>query len=299
MKNYIGIDLGGTNVRVAKINEEGEILSDLIRPSYGMEGPEKIVGNIVDMLKQFDLSDCISIGIGIPGPVDTVKNRITMATNIPGMEFYPVADIIEKETGLKVYLDNDANVAGLAEAVLGAGKGKRTVYFFTHSTGIGGALIHNGKLISGRNGYAGEIANIIVKDNGKKINHLNPGAVENEASGTAICRIGKEIIGEEIKDARDVFALARNNDERALKIVDQMAYDIAKMMSVISHVCDPDCYVIGGGVSKASDLYFDKLGTYLNSLVHVGMRDVPILKAVLKEPGVVGAAMLARSHDND
>ena len=297
MKYYIGIDLGGTNVRVAKINEEGKIIQDIKRPSKAKEGPEVVLANIKEMINEIDnYAECKGIGVGVPGPVDTYSGVMTMSTNLPGFTGYPITKELEDAFNLPTFLDNDANVAGLAEALVGAGSGDLIVYYITHSTGIGGAMIVDGKVVSGRNGYAGEIGNIIIDRNRKKYNHLNPGAVENEASGTAIGRIGSEEIGEHVTSAREVFGLAGQNDPKALEIIDRISYDFAQMMSVIAHVCDPHVFVIGGGCSMASDLYFDKLEKYYNSMVHTGMRDVAIRKAVLKEPGVIGAAMLVKSR---
>ncbi len=296
MNNYIGIDLGGTNVRVAKVDESGNILEDVKRPSYALEGPEKVLSNIKEMIREIsDYESCKGIGIGVPGPVDTYRGVMTMSTNLPGFTNYPLATILENEFHMPVFLDNDANVAGLAEAIVGAGKGLPIVYYITHSTGIGGALVVDGKVVSGRNGYAGEVGDIIIDRNRKKYNHLNVGAVENEASGTAICRIGKEEIGEDIESAREVFGLCYEGDKKALEIIDRISYDFAQMMSTVGLICDPHIFVIGGGCSNASDLYFDKLKQYYNSMVHEGMKDVPIVKAVLKEPGVIGAAMLCLS----
>lgn len=296
MNYYIGIDLGGTNVRVAKIDENGLVIEDVIRESYAQQGPEKVVENIIDMIGQIDYKSCVGIGIGVPGPVDVYRNVMTMSTNLPGFTEYPIADKLSEKFNMPVYLDNDANVAGLAEAIVGSGKGCPIVYYITHSTGIGGALVVDGKVVSGRNGYAGEIANIIIDRDRKKYNHLNVGAVENEASGTAIARIGKEILGNDIKSAKDVFVEASNGNQKALDIIDKMSYDFAMMMADIAHVCDPHIFVIGGGVSHGFAQYFDKVKQYYNSMVHVGMKDVPIVKASLKEPGVIGAAMLVKSR---
>ena len=105
MSYYIGIDLGGTNVRIAKVDEDGKIVQDVISPSFGLEGPEKIESNILELLKQFDLEDVKSIGLAIPGPVDGERNVITLATNIPGCENYPFADHIQEATGVPVFLD--------------------------------------------------------------------------------------------------------------------------------------------------------------------------------------------------
>lgn len=299
MSNYIGIDLGGSNVRVAKVSGEGRILQDVITPSLGDQGPERVEENIVNLLHQFDLSDVRSIGLAIPGPVDSDLNVITISTNLVDCANYPFADNIQKITNIPVFLDNDANVAGLAEAVLGSGKGYSVVYYITHSTGIGGALVIDGKVISGHKGYTGEVANVIV-DNGALqfdyYKHLNVGAVESIASGRAIGMIGKKLIGEHADSARKVFVLASEGDEKAKAIIDKMAKDLAICLSDIAAIVAPDCFVIGGGCSHSSVLYFDELIEYYKSMVHDGMKDVPILKATLAEPGVIGAAMMGRSR---
>ena len=299
MNYYVGIDLGGTNVRIAKVDDDGRIVQDVIAPSHGLEGPEKIEENILDLLKQFDLTDVKSIGLAIPGPVDGERNVITQATNIPGCEGYPFAANMQQVTGIPVFLDNDANAAGLAEAVLGAGRGYHEVYFLTHSTGIGGALVIDGKVISGHKGYAGEVANVIVDPDAKQYPvyaPLNRGGVESVASGTAIGLIGKELIGEKGDSARKVFLLAGEGNEVAEAIVDKMSKDFATCLAAISAICAPDCFVIGGGCSHSSAIYFSKVREYFRSMAHEGMRDVPILKAQLSEPGVLGAAMIGKSH---
>ena len=295
MNYYIGIDLGGTNVRIAKVDEDGKIVQDMIEPSHGKEGPEKIETNILEMLKEFDLKDVKSIGFAIPGPVDAQKNVITQATNIPGCENYPFADNIEKVTGIPVFLDNDANAAGLAEALLGSGKGYDIVYFITHSTGIGGGLIINKRVVSGRKGFGGEVANVFVKANGIKKNNLIAGAVENEASGTALALKAKELISDDIKDAEDVFNLIRNNkSEIADELVEDMSKSIAILLSDIAAIIAPDCFVIGGGCSNASELYFHRIEKYFKEYCHDYNNDTPIFKANIKEPGVIGASLLAK-----
>lgn len=297
MKTYIGVDLGGTNVRVAKVNELGEILQEVKSPSYAQEGPKKVMENLMDCIRQIDdLKSCSGIGLGVPGPVDTQKGEMIMATNLPGFEQYPIAKTLEAEFGLPTYVDNDANVAGLAEALVGAGKGLPVVYYITQSTGIGGALIVDGKVVSGRFGHAGEIGNIIIDRNRKKYNHLNVGAVENEASGNALIRIAREKIDPSIDSAAQLFKLVKENHPVALEIVDTMAYDFAMMCSAISHVCDPYAFIIGGGVTKSKDLYFEQMKSYYRDLVHVGMREVDFFTASLNEPGLIGAAMLPVSY---
>ena len=297
MKTVIGIDLGGTNVRVAKVSENGQILQVLSSPSHALEGTEKVMANLKSLIRQIDgLSEVSGIGIGVPGPVDTVKGVMTMATNLPGFENYPMAQELEREFNLPTYVDNDANVAGLAEALVGAGKGYKIVYYITHSTGVGGALVADGKVISGKNGYAGEVGNIIVQSEGEKINHLNVGAAENVFSGTAMVNQAKVKLNPNISSAKEIFDLAKEGNVVAQKMIDDMAYNFALLCSAIGHVVDPHVFVIGGGVSKSHEAYFDKILENYNNLVHVGMRNPLFKRAELAEPGIVGAAMLPISH---
>lgn len=167
----------------------------------------------------------------------------------------------------------------------------------TISTGIGGAFIVNGQLVSGGRGHAGEIGNIIVKNNGYKFGGLNPGAVEGEASGTAITRKGKEILGEDkVAHAGDVFRLADEGDIKAQGIVDECISELATMFANIAHTVDPHCFIIGGGVMKSKRYFYDKLVEQFNSKIHVGMRGyIPLLETELEDCGAIGAAMLPMS----
>ena len=296
MKAVIGIDLGGTNVRVAKVSEKGDILQIESSESYAQEGTKKVMDNLKSLIAKIDKSDVVGIGIGVPGPVDTRRGVMTMATNLPGFEEYPMAKEIEAEFKLPTYVDNDANVAGLAEALVGAGKGEPIVYYVTHSTGVGGALVVDGKLVSGRYGYAGEVGNIILTREGEKINHLNVGAAENLFSGTALVKEAQAKLDPSITSAKAIFDKANAGDKVAQEIIDKMAFNFASLLSAIAHVVDPHMFVIGGGVSKSKDYYFDKMANYYNGLVHVGMRNPTIKRAELSEPGIIGAAMLPISH---
>ncbi len=144
---------------------------------------------------------------------------------------------------------------------------------------------------------AGEIANIIIDRNREKVNYLNIGAVENEASGTALTRKGRRLFGEDmIAHAGDVFALARQGNSEALALCDEMAYDIAVMFSIIAHVVDPAVFVIGGGVMKGKDVFFEKMERDFRSMIHKGMQTVKFKEAQLEEPGIIGAAMLPKAY---
>jgi len=298
MKTYIGIDLGGTNVRVAKISEEGKVISQVKGPSYGQEGPAKVMANIKEMIREIpNWKECSGIGVGVPGPVDTKAGAMVLSTNLPGFTGYPLADELTKEFGMPAFLDNDANVAGLAEAVVGAGKGLSTVFYVTISTGIGGVLVVDGKTVSGKHGFGGEIANIIIDRNREKINYLNIGAIENEASGTAITRKGKEALPEEdIKHAGNVFDLADAGNEKAKEIIDGMKKDLGQLFATIACVCDPDMFIIGGGMMKSADKLLPGVIENYKAMSHTADHDTPFVVAGLEEPGIVGAAMLPRSR---
>lgn len=294
MKTYIGVDLGGTNIRAAKVDEDGNILQILKDSSEPDKGVDHVMNKMINLIESIDdYEECVGIGLGIPGPIDTINGKIIVSTNLPKLVGYPIAEHISKHFNKPVFMDNDVKVAALGEAVLGGGKGYPIVYYVTISTGIGGALVIDKNVISGQNGHAGEVGNISIDRNRKKYNVLNVGAVENEASGTAITRIGKETFGEHIENAGDVFALAKEGNEKAMEIVENMSYDLAMMFSTIAHIVDPHVFVVGGGVMKAKDVFFDKMEKYYRDMIHVGMQPVVFKEALLDEPGIVGAAMLA------
>lgn len=298
MNTFIGVDLGGTNVRVAKVDEQGNLLQTIKEVTEIERGVEPVVQQIIYMIERLDgYQECVGVGMGVPGPVDTKRGIMMMATNLPGFEGYPLAERIANHFQKPVYVDNDVNVACMGEAMLGAGKEYDSVYYVTISTGIGGALVVNHRVISGAHGYAGEIANIIIDRNREKVNFLNVGAVENEASGTALTRKGKALFPEQsICHAGDVFDLARAKDEQALRLCDEMAYDLAVMFSIISHVADPHVFVLGGGVMKGKDVFMEKMERYYRDLIHEGMRSTHFVEAKLAEPGIVGAAMLVKAY---
>lgn len=304
MKYYIGIDLGGTNVRTLLVDENGKAYSEVKDMTEASKGPEYVFEKICGQIDALDLTACgglkgvEGIGIGVPGPVDTVNKVMVMATNLPGFENYQICHKLQDKYNIPAFIDNDANVAGLAEAVLGAGKGYPIVYYTTISTGIGGALVVNGKLVSGGRGHAGEIGNIIVNTNGKPINHLNPGAVENEASGTFVTRKGQALIGiDKVRHAGDVFELASQGNEAAQGIVDEFIDYLSTMFANIAHVVDPYVFVLGGGVMKSKEYFFDRLVEAFNSKVHVGMRGyIKFVPTEIADCGAIGAAMLPMSQ---
>lgn len=298
MKCYIGVDLGGTNVRCAKISENGEILAQVKGPSYGMEGPEKVMVNMKSMIHQLpDWEEASGIGVGVPSPVDKKTQTLLLSTNLKGFQGYPLAKELSEEFHMPAFLDNDANCAGLAEALVGAGKGLRTVFYVTISTGIGGILVVDGKTVSGMHGFGGEIANMIIDRDREKVNYLNVGAIENEASGTAITRKGQAALPEEnIQHAGNVFDLAEKGNPKAQEIVKHLEEDLGQMFATISTVCDPEMFIIGGGMTKSADKFLPGVIENFKKFSHEAVRDTPFKIAELDEPGIIGAAMVPLSE---
>ena len=298
MKKYIGVDLGGTNIRCSVVTEDGEILATVKSPSYAQEGREKVMDNLIKSIRQLpDWEGCSGIGVGVPGPCDQVTGSMMMSTNLPGFTGFPFARTLYEEFGLPSFIDNDANVAGLAEALIGAGKGKPVIYYVTLSTGIGGGLVVNGQCVSGKHGYGGEIANIIIDRNREKHNHLAVGAVENEASGTAITRYGREKLpGHTINHAGDVFELAAQGNEVAQEIVSNVKRDLGQLFATLAAAVDPDMFIIGGGMVKSAAYFWDGMIEEYKKVSHPTLHDTPFVIAKLEEPGVIGAAMLPRSR---
>ena len=148
MKTYLGIDLGGTNVRVAKVTRDGIVLAEVKRPSLAQEGPRRVMDNMMEMIREIPgYTECEGIGVGVPGPVDTINGKMLMATNLPGFELYPIAAKLTQNFNMPAYVDNDANVAGLAEAL--AGGQSAAIYDVCSKTmgGVGIALAMIGVVV--------------------------------------------------------------------------------------------------------------------------------------------------------
>lgn len=238
-----------------------------------------------------------SSGIGlVMGRVRQTAAYGGISNNLVGFENYKIADLIEERYDRPVYLDNDANMAGLAEAMLGAGKNKPIVYYITHSTGIGGALIFNHKIVSGQMGFAGEIGNIIVKDGCQRYSdYLNPGSIESESSGRGLGRKAARAFGEG-NTCKELFEKYNENDSKAVELVDEMADQMGRLLATIGQICDPHIFVIGGGVAlNQHEKYFDKMVESYHKYFN-GIKPAQVVLAKIKEPGVMGAAMLVKAN---
>lgn len=306
---YVGIDLGGTTIKVGLCNEEGELVHKFEGPTESSRGADHIIDNIVDYVKScveesdFEWSQVAGIGAGIAGFLDIEKGFIKLSPNI-GIRNVPLKDILEERLGIPIRIDNDANVAALGEVWSGAGKGMKNVVCYTIGTGVGGGIIINGNIYQG-SGMAGELGHIqVVPDlEAVQCGCGQTGCLETVSSATGIIRMAEDAVerGDRTSlslidniTAKDVFDAAKANDEVALRIVNRAALYLGKSMSIVAVIINPQRFIIGGGVSRAGDILFsaieDAFRKYTTKEAH---ENVDIVPAILgNDAGMIGAAGL-------
>lgn len=291
MKNAIGIDVGGTNIRAARVNTQG-VIEAIETCASTDQGPEKLVEILMDLINKVKDGETIGIGLAMPGPVDEAKGCITLSSNLKGCAHYPFVEVLHEKTNLPIGLINDANAAALAEACVGAGSDCDIVYYMTLSTGIGGGLVINRKVYNGVHGYAGEVGNIVIDPAyHDAINNLAPGAMESHESGTALVRRAREC-GLKVEHAGHIFEQAKAGSGRANGIVVEFQRRLARLIATIIMITDPKCIVLGGGMMQSSDYFLDEVRQYCNALVQPTLRPVDIRCAKCEQSGVIGAAMV-------
>src|ERR1700740_739539 len=190
----IGVDLGGTNLRIAAVSRDGELLEKVTLGTKVALGRDHVITEMCDAIRR--LSDqyrrsgtFLGAGIGVPGIIDMETGMMRKPANLPGWSDYPVRDEIERRLGARVFLENDANVAALGEKWLGAARDVDNMAMITLGTGIGGAIILNGKIFYGMNGMAGEFGHVTIEPNGVPCGCGNHGCAERYASASAVMRM--------------------------------------------------------------------------------------------------------------
>ena len=269
----IGIDLGGTSVKYALIDGQGSFYFEGKLPSRADVSAEAVIGQLiqaVNEVKEFAHRKgypVVGIGIGTPGIVDET-NRIVLggAENICGWENLPLADRMEEATGLSVRLSNDANLMGLGETMYGAGQGARNVVFLTVGTGIGGAVVIDGKLFSGFGGRGTELGHVPLIANGEACNCGSVGCLEHYASTSALVRrfaqrsaeAGISYPGEEV-NGELIVRLYKSGDALATQCLDEHCDYLGHGIAGFINIFSPERIVIGGGLSEAGAFYIDKV----------------------------------------
>lgn len=310
MKNYVvGVDLGGTKISCALSDLEGRVVAQTTIPTLAHEGDNPVLGRIIKSIEmvleegKVATNDVAAIGIGSPGPLDAKKGIIVTTPNLPFKNFQLVKPIEEKFS-IPTYLDNDANVAAIAEFMFGAGKGTENMVYITVSTGVGGGAILNGKIYRGSTTNALEVGHTTVFPGGPRCGCGNLGCLEATSSGTAIGRRANEAVNSKVETSlRDyetvtsyeVFKEAEKGDAVSKKILDEAFNYLGIGVANIIASFDPDKVIIGGGVSKGGDVLFNKVQEVVNERCFKSMAEYcKIVPAGLgTDAGVLGAVALA------
>ena len=291
--NYaIAIDIGGTNTRVALINENYEI-EERRQFATDAQDPFVTIEEIRKTIQSFGKS-AKGIGISCPGPLDLLHGYILTTTNLGEKWWnYPICEKLSEATGLPVYLENDANLACLAEAVIGRGKNYHYVQFMTVSTGVGSGLVINKKIYQGAHGFAHENANIPQLKDGPTQGSIYPGGVEAICSGTAITSRANQA-GLNAAHAGEVNDLAESGNETAMQIIDDAKEFLANAIAIIYAFIDPDIVILGGSVALKIPGFVEDVEMRVKSKVFSNI--VPLVHVVKtnlnEDSGLLGGACL-------
>jgi glucokinase len=292
----IGIDLGGTAIKLGRFRQDGTCLQSLSVATPQPATPTAVVEAMVEAITSLSSEEAhldpkqkaIAIGVGTPGPTDAAGRIARVAINLAGWRDVPLADMLEAKIGCPTILANDANCAGLGEAWLGAGRRFRNLILLTLGTGVGGAIILDGKLFTGHQGTAAELGLITLNPDGPMCNSGNQGSLEQYVSVQAIRRrTGKE--------PAELGVLAKDGEKFALEFWESYGRDLGIGLTSLIYVLTPEAIVIGGGVSASAEFFFPAAMAEIERRVLPSSRaGLQLLRAELgNQAGIVGAAKLA------
>jgi glucokinase len=282
----VGIDLGGTQVRVAAASPEGEITGTARARTHELRGPAGTVAWCLENARRLTGGARLdAIGIGVPGPSNP---RTGVLVNPPNLDGWPrslaLGPMLEDAFGVPVHLENDANLAAVAELRRGAGRGVRDLAYVTWSTGIGAGLIVDGRLYSGAHGTAGEVGHMVLDPAGPECLCGMHGCTEAYASGNSIARQAG-------RPASEVFAAAHEGDPKSVEIVQRAARMVGIALMNLANLFDPELIVMGGGVTDSWGLVEDRLVEPIRTSSFITPDRRPrVVKAELgADVGLVGA----------
>ena len=274
MKNIaIGVDLGGTNLRIAAVDDQGTLVEKVTLGTKVSLGRAHVVGDMCDAIENLlakyrNSATLMGIGIGVPGIIDMKTGMVMESPNLPDWTDYPVRAEIEQRLKTVVVLENDANVAALGEKWLGAARDYDNMAMLTLGTGVGGGLVLHGSIWHGMNGMAGEFGHTTVEPEGHPCGCGNRGCLEQYASATAIVRMAKETVASEGSSAlakaahsdaefsaKSIYNLAIQGDEDARRIYRRVGRCLGIVLSSMVNSLNLPIYVIGGGVSSAWEAF--------------------------------------------
>lgn len=303
---YIGIDLGGTNIKGALITREGKIICKKKIPTQALAGAQAVAEKIAYLISELAQQEghdkgIRGVGIGVPGQPDRENGTVIFAPNM-SWHHVPLVQMLNLKD-VPVFLENDANLAALGEQWVGAGWGSQNMVMITIGTGIGAGIILGGQLFTGANGCAGELGHCIIDPRGPACSCGRRGCLETFCSANAMVKSALSKIGEgavtklaDIKniEARDIIEAAREQDQVALEVMEATAAYLGMGLGNVVNLLNPDTIVIGGGVSAAGDILFSPLRDHaVRCSLAEPCSSVKIVPALLgNDAGTIGAAKL-------
>lgn len=317
MRYAIGVDLGGTSLRVAAVREDGHVLERATAQVKLLAGRDAVIEELCREARALIERHAADgelggIGVGVPGIIYLDTGRLRKSPNLPGWEDYPVRDEIERRLGTPVALDNDANVAALGEHWLGAGRGllpgADSLCLITLGTGVGGGLILDGKIWHGFLGMAGELGHINVLEDGAACGCGSRGCLETEASATAVVRMAMDVIGRDPAGALAravhsggqltaelVYRCAQAGDEGSRQVYARVGHYLGLALAGLVNGLNLPLYVIGGGVAAAWDAFAPAMLEQLTgrSYIFAEGRTQVVPSGLHGDAGLLGAARLA------
>ncbi len=312
MRHAVGIDLGGTFMKGAVVSDDGAIIIKDEIATQAQRGAQDVLVRMQAFVRDLaqraglTVSDLAGVGIGIPGFIDDASGVAVEVVNM-GWKDVSVRPQLIEHLKIPVFMDNDANVAALGEAWVGAGRGRASAFCVTLGTGVGGGIVLDGRVLRGANTMAGEIGHIVMEPGGAQCNCGNRGCLETISSATGVVRLAREAIAAGAQSAlqgadftaEDVFAQAARGDEAATQAVGHAIETLGRGLAVGANLLNPQVIVVGGGMSKAGDALFTPLAKAFSRYVLPRVAEAVVLvPAVLgNEAGVVGAAKLALYAD--
>ncbi len=310
----IGIDLGGTNIATGLVDENGKIISRNSVPTNATRNFDEIISDMAKTVEfvvsdaNIQLSDVSSIGIGIPGTIDSQRGVIVYSNNIP-IKNIPIVDKMKEKLNIPIYISNDANCAALGEVCGGAAKGKQNVVMVTLGTGVGGGIIIDGKIYEGIDSAGAEIGHTLLVLDGEKCTCGRNGCVEAYASATGLIRQTKTAISNNPEslmnemvngnldntDGRTAFDAAKKGDAASQNVVNTYIKYVGEFLVDITNIFRPEVILLGGGVANEGENLFTPLNEYVKKYSYAGAYTfVPkVERATLgNDAGIIGAAML-------
>ena len=312
---YIGIDLGGTNIKTGIVDSQGNVLKKISVPTG--HGPDAVIANMVSAANRavdqagVNLDQIAAIGIASPGSLSKSTGVVVRCANLPGWDSVPLCDLVSKALGKPTIMENDARAAVYGEFMAGAGRSStiRSMIMITLGTGVGSGMILDGRLVRGHTGMAGEIGHLIVVSGGELCGCGQRGCLEAYASASRVHRRAMQVLQNSnatsslrnvifkvgCPTARDVAEHARRGDTLALQIWDETCRFIAVGCVNASHLMDPEIIVLGGGMAAAGKLLLDSVERHFREQYwKIELPRTAIRIAELgNDAGFVGAALLA------